>query len=130
MLVVDASAAVALAGAIDGFAILGEEALVAPPLMWSESRASLHQGAWRGEISPAEARAAIERIESGPIQVRNHERLGREAWQIADDFGWAKTYDAEYLALARLLGCRLVTLDARLRRAADRLGFVIGFHEL
>jgi predicted nucleic acid-binding protein len=36
--------------------------------------------------------------------------------------GRAKTYDAEYVAPARPLGCRLVTLDARLRRGADRLG--------
>lgn len=46
------------------------------------------------------------------------------AWRIADDFGWAKTYDAEYVALAKLSECLLVTLDARLRRGADRLGFV------
>lgn len=40
------------------------------------------------------------------------------------------TYDAEYVALADLSGCRLVTLDGRLRRAADSLGFVIGPDEL
>lgn len=28
-----------------------------------------------------------------------------EAWRIAQQFGWAKTYDAEYLALAKILGC-------------------------
>ena len=56
--------------------------------------------------------------------------LGREAWRIADDLGWAKTYDAEYLALASLLGCRFVTLDARMRRGADRLGFVVSPSEL
>jgi predicted nucleic acid-binding protein len=44
--------------------------------------------------------------------------------------GWAKTYDAEYLALARLLGCRVVTLDLRLRRGADRLGLVVTPGEL
>ena len=30
--------------------------------------------------------------------------------------GWAKTYGAEYVALARLLGCTLFTSDERLRR--------------
>jgi predicted nucleic acid-binding protein len=39
--------------------------------------------------------------------------------------GWAKTHDAEYLALAQLLGCRFVTLDARLHQGAARLGFVV-----
>jgi hypothetical protein len=47
-----------------------------------------------------------------------------------DELGWAKTYDANYVALARILDCRLVTLDARLRRGTARLGFVIGPTEL
>lgn len=34
------------------------------------------------------------------------------------------------VALAQLLRCRLVTLDRRLRRAADRLGLVVGPDEL
>jgi predicted nucleic acid-binding protein len=34
------------------------------------------------------------------------------------------------VALARLLNCRLVTVDARLRRGADRLGFVVTPAEL
>lgn len=51
-------------------------------------------------------------------------------WAIADELGWGRTYDAEYVALARILHCRLVTLDARLRRGADRLGFVVTPTEL
>ncbi|TMM12296.1 MAG: type II toxin-antitoxin system VapC family toxin [Actinobacteria bacterium] len=47
------------------------------------------------------------------------------AWQLADELGWAKTYDAEYLALASLLRCQLVTIDARLHRGAARLGLVV-----
>lgn len=48
-------------------------------------------------------------------------RLYLEAWAIAAELGWAKTYDAEYVALARILRCRLVTLDASLLRAAGNL---------
>lgn len=63
---------------------------------------------------------------SGP----ENSELGADAWKIADEFGWGRTYDAEYVALARLLDCRLVTLDAHLRRGTDRLGIVITPAEL
>ena len=51
--------------------------------------------------------------------------LSRRAWSLATEMEWAKTYDAEYLALAELMDCRLVTLDARLHRGTARLGYVI-----
>ena len=37
---------------------------------------------------------------------------------------------AEYLALAQLLRCRLITLDARLHRSTAPLGFVIAPDDL
>ena len=86
--------------------------------------------AWRGEALTDEARHAAESLDVAPIEARDPSSLGREAWRIADELGWAKTYDAEYVALARLLGLRLLTLDARLRRSADRLGFVVSPTEL
>lgn len=52
------------------------------------------------------------------------------AWEVAEEFGWAKTYDAEYVALAKRNDCRLVTVDGRLRRGAERLGFVVTPAEL
>lgn len=52
------------------------------------------------------------------------------AWEVAEEFGWAKTYDAEYVALAKTESCRLVPLDSRLRRGTDRLGFVVTPAEL
>ena len=52
------------------------------------------------------------------------------AWRLSEELGWAKTYDAEYLALALHLDCRFVTLDGRLRRGAGRPGFVIEPGEL
>ena len=130
MLVLDANVVLAACTQDGGFdAFVGEE-LVAPPLMWSEFLSSLHQGVWRGERTQDEANADLEALRAAPIRARSSRRLHHEAWQVANEMGWAKTYDAEYVALARVLGCRLVTLDARLRRGADRLGFVIGPDEL
>ena len=103
---------------------------MAPPLLWSEVNSSVHEALWRGALSPEQALASVERLESGRIRPRPDRRLRREAWRVADELGWAKTYDAEYVALARLLACRLVTLDERLRRVAERLIEVVGPGEL
>ena len=73
---------------------------------------------------------ALDRLSSSAIASRAPAGLGGEAWRLADEFGWAKTYDAEYVALAQLLRCRLVTLDAALRRSTARLGFVVSPTEL
>lgn len=54
----------------------------------------------------------------------------RRKWSVLHASIWAKTYDASSVALAKLLGCRLVTRDARLRRGTARLGIVVGPAEL
>ncbi|MFN2545235.1 MAG: type II toxin-antitoxin system VapC family toxin [Actinomycetota bacterium] len=130
MLVLDASVVVPAVQFDNGFSIFRREELAAPPFMWAEVRSALHEAVWRGELSARLGSVALERLDDAPVKWRTHRRLSRESWMIADEFGWAKTYDADYIALARLLRCRLVTVDDRLRRGADRLGFVIGPSEL
>ncbi len=130
MLVIDASVAVAASWSADGFEEFGDERLLAPALLWSEARSALHELLSRREITREDAERAHARLERSPIERSRHKRLGPEAWRVADELGWAKTYDAEYVALAALFGCRLVTLDARLRRATARLGFVVAPSDL
>ena len=78
-----------------------------------------------GQLPHDAAWDAMYALEHAPVRRRSPRRLGEEAWRVADELGWTKTYDAEYLALARLLRCRAVTLDGPLRRGAGRLGLVV-----
>lgn len=130
MLVLDASVVIRICDAGGDFGTLPARRLLSPPLLWSEFTAAVHAGAWRRERSPAPARRLLDVLTESPLEKRDHESLLSEAWRIADELGWAKTYDAEYCALAGLLGCRLVTLDGRLRRGAERLGYVVTPAEL
>ena len=130
MLVVDASVVVPACLAADGFAEFGTEQLIAPALLWSESLSVLHELVWRREVSAEDGNLARETLRHAPIERVDVELVGEEAWRIADELGWAKTYDAEYVALARLRECRLVTLDGRLHRSGKRLGLIVSPGEL
>jgi predicted nucleic acid-binding protein len=109
--------------------VLGPE-LVAPPLLWSEVYAGLHVRLWKGTMRRSDVEASRQRFGAMPIERRQHDDLHAEAWAIAEELGVARTYGCEYLALARLLGTKVVTLDGRLRRGADRLGLVTDPTEL
>lgn len=130
MLVIDASMALDACSRDEGFAVVAGHELLAPPLLWSEVRSVLHEAVWRRAATRAFADRALARFAGSGIRRRAPARLGSETWAVADELGVAKTYDVEYLALARLLGCRVVTTDGRLRRGADRLGLVVGPTEL
>ena len=56
----------------------------------------------------------------------NERRLHERAWTIADELGWAKTYDAEYVALAEILDIPLLTLDGRLARGVEHRIRIVG----
>jgi predicted nucleic acid-binding protein len=135
VLVLDASLVVELCldriGSHANEALHGEE-LVAPALLWSEVPSVLHELAFHEDISQKLAGMALKRFLAGEIEIdeRRPEGLTTAAWQLADEFGWAKTYDAEYVALAKILKCKLVTIDMRLWRGAKRLGLVITPNEV
>ncbi|CAN5254264.1 hypothetical protein BH18ACT4_BH18ACT4_09190 [soil metagenome] len=130
MPVVDASATLYLVASEDGLEALAGLELVAPALLWSEVTSVLNEMRWRQEISEPLARAAFDRLLDAPISRRASAELYRRASTIAAELGWAKTYDAEYVALAQELGTTLITRDERLRRGAGRVVEVSGPDEI
>jgi predicted nucleic acid-binding protein len=129
-MVIDASVAVRACLAESGFAELEQQELFAPPLLWTEAASSLHELRWRNEITEELASLALTRLLDAPVAERRPRRLVRQAWEVADELGWAKLYDAHYVALARIMGVPLLTLDGRLRVGAARTVTTLGPMEL
>lgn len=129
-MVIDASVAVAACHTPVGFASLRGHKLLAPQLMVTEASSVLHEMAWRGEITKPRAKTMLKRVLTAPVDIRTPENLIQAAWEVADELGWAKTYDAHYVALARLLKCQLVTIDERMLRGVARLKIAVRPSEL
>jgi predicted nucleic acid-binding protein len=123
--VVDANVIVQAAIDAAGLGPLDGHQLIAPPVMPSEALSSLSEMYYRGEISAQLAEQARPRLQTLPYEVRQPAGLFDSAWQLARQLGWAKTYDAEYVVLARILDCELVTLDGRLMRGAGHVARII-----
>jgi len=96
--------------------VQAEHELLAPTLLRSQTLSSLHQAVHAGEISPDVALEQLTRTWAMPIRLLGDAVLRRRAWHVAEQLGWAETYDAEYVALTQLQADALVTLDAELAR--------------
>ncbi len=123
--VIDASAGLYLASSAQGFVSLAGHELHAPELFWSEGVSAIHQKLWRTEISRELAERSLAALLDAPVRRHRARWLHRRAWDIAERAGWAKTYDAEYVALAQILGAPLLTRDDRLRRGAGSMATII-----
>lgn len=130
LLVVDSSAALRAAMSSGAQNALAGHDLIGPPLLWSEVFSAIHEALWRRDLSRATADETLASFNALGVRRRAPAKLQREAYAIASELGWAKTYDAEFVALARLESARVLTTDSRLRRGADRTGLVIDPRDL
>jgi predicted nucleic acid-binding protein len=93
--------------------------LLAPTLLRSQTLSVLHEAVYRGEVPREVALDRLARIRALPIRLLGDAVLRQRAWEIADQLGWAETYDAEYVALTQLQADAFVTLDSELARQVE-----------
>jgi predicted nucleic acid-binding protein len=115
--VVDAGAVLHLAST--GVDVPEEHELLAPTLLRSQTLSALHEAAQRGEIPADVARERLAFIGRMPIRLLGDAVLRRRAWEVADQLGWASTYNAEYVALTQLQADAFITLDAGLASSVE-----------
>ena len=115
--VVDAGAVLHLVS--EKVKVSGEHELLAPTLLRSQTLSALHEAVQRGEIPAEVGRERLAQIGRLPIRLLGDAVLRRQAWKVADQLGWASTYDAEYIALTQLQADAFVTLDAELARSVE-----------
>ena len=113
--VVDAGAVLHLAAA--EAEVSSKHKLLAPTLLRSQTLSAVYEAVRRGEIPADVGRERLRRIGRMPIRLLGDAVLRRRAWELADELGWATTYDAEYVALTQLQADAFVTLDRKLARS-------------
>lgn len=115
--VVDAGAVLHLAS--EEVNVPAKHKLLAPTLLRSQTLSALHEAVRRGELPADVARKRLTRIGRMPIRLLGDAVLRRRAWELADQLGWASTYDAEYVALTQLQADAFITMDAKLARSLE-----------
>jgi predicted nucleic acid-binding protein len=103
----------------DGVAVAADRQLVAPNRVRSDALTLLLGRVGRDELTEKEARELHTRLTELKIRVLG-DRVSRwTSFQLAREHGWETTYDAEYLAVARLQADALVTVDEEMARRAE-----------
>lgn len=122
MIVIDSSAIVHALTARDVnprlLALLADEQLHAPSLLDFEVANSLRGLTLGRKLEPADAKIALATYCDTEIERYHFTALLPELWEVRHNFN---AYDGSYLVLAKLLGCPVVTSDAKLAPAASSM---------
>jgi predicted nucleic acid-binding protein len=99
-----------------GIEVPAKHKLLAPTLLRSQLLSALYEAVQQGKLPANVARDRLAHIRRMKIRLLGDAVLQRRAWELADQLGWASTYDAEYIALTQLQADAFVTTDAQLAR--------------
>ena len=100
--------------------ISAEAELYAPTLWRSEVLSAMYEAVRRGELTADVARERLGYVNALKIRLLGDAVLRRRAWELAEQLDLPSTYAAEYVALAQLQRCVLVSTDAAFaKRVAD-----------
>ena len=108
--VIDSGATLALAA--DSAEVSSEHELYAPTLWRSQTLSAVYEARGRGELTTGEARGRLRYVNGLKIRLLGDAVLRRRAWELAAQLEMKTTYEAEYVALAQLQKCTLVSTDA------------------
>jgi predicted nucleic acid-binding protein len=117
--VIDSGTTLQLASA--SIAVSAKHKLQAPTLWRSETLSKLYEAVRQGKLTHDAAREQLGYINRLKIRLLGDAVLRRRAWEVAEELGFATTYEAEYIALAQLQKCTFVSTDKRLLKRADKL---------
>lgn len=93
--------------------------LVAPRLFRSEITAVVRKVVFLQRITHEQGHGMLSRLLAYPVEFYEDDALLITAYELAEEFGHPRAYDAQYLALSRRLSCEFWTADERMFNALN-----------
>jgi len=114
----------------EGVVLPEGHSLVAPTLLRSQALSLIYRAVRAGSLGEAEARALLDGITTMRIRLLGDRVSRGVAWQLATQFDWEDTADAEYVAVAKLQADVFITADDELARRVEGVVTVAPFDAL
>ncbi|MGC5170269.1 type II toxin-antitoxin system VapC family toxin [Microbacterium sp. DT81.1] len=114
----------------EGISVPEGSTLVAPNLLRSQALSLIYREVRAGTLDEAEARSLLDGITTMRVRLLGDRVSRGVAWQLAREFDWDDTADAEYVAVAKLQADVFVTLDEELARRVEGVVTVAPFDAL
>jgi predicted nucleic acid-binding protein len=89
--------------------------MIAPPIFRPEMTSVIRKAVHLRFISADDGTVALQKTLNWPILItQDSNDLQRQAYDLATTFKRPRAYDAQYLAVAQMIGCEFWTADERL----------------